>query len=188
MTDLCGNSWDWRIGPKGSIAHRKAKEVRCQKIWKLRYVLSKASATVTGKVWKQRGKFQLGRKQMTRHDQCGAGQIQLDFIRIASFYEWQQEAVCRHNWIREGSKTHMTFNLPDRKWDLHICCGTQEHRVLTSSKKRTSAWSDHLLLSSNHRESWIPLDLPGCSGSAFIAELPTLELMPRSILGVSKSI
>lgn len=80
------------------------------------------------------------------------------------------------------------FNLPDRKWDLHICCGTQEHRVLTSSKKRTSAWSDHLLLSSNHRESWIPLDLPGCSGSAFIAELPTLELMPRSILGVSKSI
>lgn len=42
--------------------------------------------------------------------------------------------------------------------------------------------SDNPLLSTNHLESRIPLDLPGCSGSAFIAELPSLELRPKCIL------
>lgn len=72
MTGLCRNSWDWRIGPKDSVAHREAKEVRCQKVWKLRYVVRRASATVTGKVWKQGGRFCFGRKQMMLHDQYGS--------------------------------------------------------------------------------------------------------------------
>lgn len=62
---------------------------------------------------------------MTLHYQHSTRQIQLDFIRIASS-EWQQEAVCRHSQIREGSKTHMIFNLPESKWDLHSSCGKAE--------------------------------------------------------------
>lgn len=72
MTDLGGNSQNWKIGPKDLVAHRKAKEVRCQEVCKLRYVVWRASATMTGKVWKQRGRFWFGIKQMTLHDQYGS--------------------------------------------------------------------------------------------------------------------
>lgn len=63
---------------------------------------------------------------MTLHYQNSTRQIQLDFIRIASSYEWQKEAVYRHSQIREGSKTHVIFKLPESKWDLYSCCGKAE--------------------------------------------------------------
>lgn len=126
MIDLSGNSWDWRIWPKYAVAHKKIQDVRCQKIWNVRCVVTRASATVAGKVWKQRGRWWFGRKQMTLHYQYSTGQTQLDFIRIAPSYEWQQEVVYRHSQTREGRKTHMIFNLPERKWDLYSCCGKAE--------------------------------------------------------------
>lgn len=170
-TVLCGNSWNWRTGPKDSVVHRKAKEVKWQKVWKLRYVVTRASVTVTGKVWQQRGRFWFGRKQMTLwsvwcwRDTAGFHQ---DCVFL-----WMATKSCLQTQT-EPEKTHVTLNLPEQR------------RVLTSSKKRTSAWSDHPLLIANHLELQIPLDLPGCSGSPFVTELPTLELRPSSILRVSK--
>lgn len=106
---------------------------------------------------------------MTLHYQYSTRQTQLDFIRIASS-EWQQEAVCRHSQIREGSKTHMIFNLPESKWDLHSSCGKAEsslgvkrellHVVITPCSAQITL----------NQET---LNLPGFSGSSFIAELPT---------------
>lgn len=162
MTDSCGNSKDWRTGPKDLAAHRKARAVECQKVWKPRYVVRRVAVTVVGKVMENESEVGGSGLECSRWQwmSTAAGQIQLYFIKMHLLVNCNKKLFV-HTTKSEGEANPIQ----------HSTCLT-ENRTCKQCEETFCL---------NYLESRIPV--------ALALLISAFEFRPNSsILGVSKSL